>query len=110
MGKPKTPLLPDGRQQCRDCRAIKPRSDFEPTHRRAAGITAGCRECLAADRDVAALVNEMNAEGLRRQSAATVVPDYAPRTEVVPEANRRTAEEFRRIDAARRHMRLQRRK
>lgn len=110
MGKAKTPMLPDGRQLCRDCKVIKPRADFEPTHKRTVGITAGCRECLAADREVAALVNEMNAEGIRRQSATTVVPDYAPRSEVIPEAYRKSADEFRRIDAARRRMRLQRRK
>ncbi len=98
---------PDGRQQCRECQIVKPIADFEPARHRACGITAGCRKCLAREREVLAILKAAHDEWTERHYAPTIVPDYQP--EPIPEEDRRTAEYFRGVDAARRRERLQQR-
>lgn len=112
MGKRKPVPTPEGHQQCHQCLVVQPWENFEPSRDRACGIAARCRPCLAAFREDRAafrqIIEESVARMIAREGAPQIVPDYVPPTEPIPESERKTDDYFRRIDAQRRHMRLQR--
>lgn len=113
MGKRRPVPTPEGHQQCHQCLVVQPCENFEPSRDRACGIAARCRPCLAAFRaDRAAfrqVIEESAARMIAREGAPQIVPDYEP-PKLIPESQRKTDDYFRRIDAQRRRMRLQRRK
>lgn len=114
MGKRRPVPTPPGHQQCHQCLVIKPFADFEPSRDRPCGIKSRCRPCLHEYREdregMRRAIEESVARIDARQYAPTIDPDYRPPLSPIPEAKRKTDEHFRRIDAQRRRMRLQRRK
>lgn len=114
MGKRRPVPTPEGHQQCHKCLAIKPHVDFESCDWRPIGIKATCRPCLQEAREdregVARAIEESVARIDARQYAPTLASEYKPPSRPIPEAERKTAEYFLRLDAARRRLRLQRRK
>ncbi len=111
MGKRRPVPTPEGHQQCHQCLAIKPHADFEPCRWRVIGIKATCRPCLQEAREdregVARAIEESVARIDAKQYAPTIDPNYVPPLPV-PEADRKTDEYFRRVDAGRRQHRLRR--
>lgn len=76
---PRSPVpTPDGRQQCSQCGTFKPVADFEPTPRRACGITAMCRRCLKACRQAGAELRRMQDAAYWRERASGRPPMTAP--------------------------------
>jgi len=78
MGKRKPVPTPEGHQQCHQCLAIKPHADFEPCDWRPVGIKATCRPCLVSDREVAAYLRRIHAEGYLRQCAGVTPQPSLP--------------------------------
>ena len=97
--------VPAGHKYCHKCASVHPLSAFYADRRLPDGHKSACRECNATHRrDRRALMAEHEAffaEADRRRAA---IPYAGP--EVIPEEHRKTAEDFRRIDAARRRQRL----
>lgn len=98
--------VPKGHQRCRQCGDVAPIEAFEAVNWRACGRAASCRPCMAAARDDREQIKQIIADFVARMDAPRPLPEYKPPSGPIPPQNRRTAEDFRRVDACRRQMRM----
>lgn len=110
MGRRKSVPVPAGHQACHRCGDIAPIEAFERVYWRASGRHSSCRPCMAEARDDRAEIKQTIEDMSARLRAPKPQPPYTPPSGPIPPEQRKTAEDFRKIDNARRRQRLWMRK